>query len=77
MKHGYILSVVTNLWLPSLPQSITTCWPVQSNPLKWIALGPDYEYPFRQSIHLSMLYTFLHCVKRDQTNDIYLDGLST
>jgi len=29
-----------------------------SNPLKWIALGPDYEYPLRQNIHLSMFYTF-------------------
>ena len=34
---------------------------IQSNPLKWIALGPDYEYPLRQSIHLSMFYT-LYCV---------------
>jgi len=25
----------------------------QSNPLKRIALGPDYEYPVRQRIHLS------------------------
>ena len=30
----------------------TVAW--QSNPLKWIAQGPDYEYPVRQSIHLSM-----------------------
>ena len=33
--------------------------------LSWysqIALGPAYEYPPRQSIHLSMFYT-LHCVK--------------
>ena len=28
----------------------------QSNLLRWIALGPDYEYPLIQSIHLS-LYT--------------------
>ena len=33
----------------------------QSNPLEWIAVGPDYEYPLRQSIHLSMFYTS-HCV---------------
>jgi len=34
---------------------------LQSNLLKWIALGPDYEYPLRQSIHLSTFYAF-HCV---------------
>ena len=49
---------------------------LQSNLLKWIALGPDYEYPLRQSIHLSMFHT-LHCVYRDQTNDVHLSGLST
>ena len=36
--------------------------PLQSNPLKWTALGPDYEYTLRQSMHLSMLYT-LRCVQ--------------
>ena len=30
---------------------------IQSNPLQWIALGPDYKYPLRQSVHLSMFYT--------------------
>jgi len=25
---------------------------IQSNPLRWIAAGPDYEYPLRESIHL-------------------------
>jgi len=30
---------------------------IQSNPLKWIALGPEYEYPLRQSIHV--LYSTL------------------
>jgi len=35
---------------------------VQSNRFKWIALEPEYEYPRRQSIHLSVLYT-LHCVQ--------------
>ena len=39
--------------------SICVC--IQSNPLKWIALGPDCEYLLRQNIHLSMFYT-LHCV---------------
>ena len=34
---------------------------LQSNPLKCTALRPDYEYPLRQRIHLSMFYT-LHCV---------------
>jgi len=34
---------------------------LQSNPFKWIALGPDCESPVRQNIHLSMFYT-LHCV---------------
>ena len=34
---------------------------IQSNVLEWIALGPDYEYPLRHSIHLSMFYT-LHCL---------------
>ena len=34
---------------------------LQSNPLKWIALGPDHEPPLRQSVHLSVFYT-LHCV---------------
>jgi len=34
---------------------------MQSNPLRWIALGPDYEYPVSHSIHLSMYYTS-HCV---------------
>jgi len=37
-----------------------TCRPY-SKTLKWIALGPDFDYPLRLSIHLSMLYT-LHCV---------------
>jgi len=31
---------------------------LQSNSLKWIAVGPAYQYPLRQSIHLSMFYTF-------------------
>jgi len=31
------------------------------NLLKWIALGLNNEYPFRQSIHLFMFYTSL-CV---------------
>jgi len=36
---------------------------LQSNPHNWIALGPDYEYPLRQGIHLSMFYRpTLHCV---------------
>jgi len=39
----------------------SSCLPMQSNPHKQIALGLDYEYPLRQSIHLSMFYT-LHCV---------------
>jgi len=30
---------------------------MQSNPLNWIALGPDYEYPLWQSIQLYMFYT--------------------
>ena len=34
---------------------------LQSNPLQWIALGPDYAYPLRQITHLSMFYT-LRCV---------------
>ena len=36
--------------------SVYVCHSVslQSNPVKWIALGPDYEYPCRQSIHLSI-----------------------
>jgi len=36
---------------------VKVCTQSQSNPLKWIALGPDYEYPLRWSIHLSMFYT--------------------
>jgi len=47
---------------------------IQSNPLTWISLGPDYEYPLRQSVHLSMFYT-LHLSKQDQTNDINLSGI--
>ena len=37
----------------------------------WIALRPDYEYPLKQSIHLSMslLYNASKC---DQTTDIHL-----
>jgi len=34
---------------------------LQSNLLKWTAMGIDYEYPLGQSIHLSMFY-ILHCV---------------
>jgi len=34
---------------------------VQSNRLKWIALGRHYENPLRQSIYLSRFYT-IHCV---------------
>ena len=34
---------------------------IQSNPLKRIALGRDYEYSLKQSVHLSMFYT-LHRV---------------
>ena len=30
---------------------------LQSNPLKWLAMGPGCEYPLGQSIHLSMFYT--------------------
>ena len=40
---------------------------IQSNLLKWIALGPEREYPLRQSIHLSMFYT-LHCVQMGPDN---------
>ena len=29
---------------------------VQSNPLKWMALGPHHDHPLRQGIHLSMFY---------------------
>ena len=36
---------------------VKVCTQSQSNPLKWIALGPDYDYPLRWSIHLSMFYT--------------------
>ena len=36
---------------------VKVCTQSQSNPLKWIAPGPDYEYPLRWSIHLSMFYT--------------------
>ena len=42
----------------SISHYTLTLW---SNPLKWIAVGPDYEYPLRQSVQLSMFYT-LHCV---------------
>jgi len=38
------------------------CDNAQSTPLKWTVLGPDYEYPLRRSIHLSMFYT-LHSVQ--------------
>ena len=41
----------------------------QSNPLNWMALGPDHEYPL---IHV--LY-FTLCL--NGTNDIQLSGLST
>ena len=43
---------------------------------RWISLRPDYEYPLRQSIHLSMslLYNASKC---DQTTDIHLKNLST
>jgi len=34
---------------------------VISNLLRWISLGPDYEYSLRQRIHLSVFYT-LHSV---------------
>jgi len=34
---------------------------IQSKPLKYIALGPDYKYLLRQSINLSTFY-ILHCV---------------
>ena len=40
---------------------------LQSNPLKWIALGPDYEYPLIPYV----------VSKLDQTYDIHLSGLST
>jgi len=29
---------------------------LQSNPVKWITQEPNYEYPLRQSIHISMFY---------------------
>jgi len=44
--------------LPPVPNSMPTS--LQSNLLKWIALGPDYEYPLRQTIHLSMYLTCLN-----------------
>ena len=40
---------------------------LQSNPLKWIALGPNYEYPLIPYV----------VSKLDQTYDIHLSGLST
>ena len=50
---------------------------VQSNLLKWIALGPDYEYPLRMTVHLGhpcfVLYTVF---KLGQANDIHLGGFS-
>ena len=33
---------------------------IQSNLLKWIALGPEREYPLRQSIRLPMFYPLTH-----------------
>jgi len=37
---------------------VHTALALQSNPLKWTALGPaDYEYLLRRSIHLSMFDT--------------------
>jgi len=46
-----------------------------SNPLKWIALGSDYEYPIMQSIQLFMFILYILC-KWDQASDIHLNGLS-
>jgi len=43
---------------------------LQSKPLKWIALGPDYEYPHRHEYPLVHASYFM-------TNDIHLSGLST
>ena len=41
------------------------CCKIQSNPLKRLALGPDYESKhLRQSMHLSTFYT-LHCVETE------------
>ena len=50
---------------------------VQSKRLKWMALGTDYEYPHRRSIHLSKLCTLYIVSQQDQTNDIHLHRLST
>ena len=72
MQTECILSVLACelSFLPSYPTQnnsvdkkicCNTYFIMQSNPLNWVALGHDYDYPLRQSIHLSMFYT-LHCV---------------
>jgi len=45
----------------------------QSTEGNWIALGPDYQYPLRQSIHLYMFYT-LSVSQRDRTNDSHIQA---
>ena len=59
------LFVCVCVWAETFPTGLpSTSRLVQSNPLKWKALGPNYEYryPLRRSIHLSTFYT-LHSDK--------------
>jgi len=47
---------------------------IQSHSFKWIALGPDYEYPLRGSTYPCFILYIVS--KQDQTNDIHFSGLS-
>ena len=48
--------VITNLSSKVMTTHFTMYKLVQSNAHNWIAMGPDYEYPLRKSIHFHTLH---------------------
>jgi len=70
MKHLPVSGMLTTgrFYIKVARMSEYVHWQLQPNPLKWIAMGPDYEYP------CFILYIVS---KQNQTNDIHLSRLST
>jgi len=61
-KYSYLFTLArevssVGLTLVHMDRHQVHLW-LQSNQLEWIALGPEYEYPLSQSIHVSMFHPF-------------------
>jgi len=61
-KYSYLFTLASEvssvgLTLVHMDRHQVHLW-LQSNQLEWIALGPEYEYPLSQSIHVSMFHPF-------------------